>query len=81
MNVIIYSYTDDDWEERQQMHIDGKFVMSVGGGEPEDMRIGRDLVPCQEIASFMKKAFDAAKNGEEFTLEVKECTEDEWDEL
>jgi len=36
---------------------------------PEDAIIGRSLVSCGEIIEYMKKAYEAGKNGEEFIVE------------
>lgn len=42
---------------------------------PEDAIIGRDLISCNTIISYMKKAYNAGKNGEEFVIENKEWEE------
>jgi isocitrate/isopropylmalate dehydrogenase len=61
----------------ERMYIDGKFVAKVGGGEPEDQVIGRDLISCSEISRLMKLAFDAAKNGETLEIEYIDLTNNE----
>jgi hypothetical protein len=72
MKVVIYSSLDEDSIEHQRMEIDGKVRMHVGRPEPEDAIIGRDLVPCTEIAALMREAHAAANRGEAFEIETKE---------
>lgn len=74
MKVVITKQDAGDYEESQSMTIDGKQRLSVGPlcECPEDAIIGRDLVSCEDIANFMRLAYDAAKNGERLTIEVVE---------
>lgn len=39
---------------------------------PEDAIIGRDLISCYIIIKYMKMAYEAGKNGEEFIVENEE---------
>lgn len=39
---------------------------------PEDAIIGRDLISCGTIIYYMKKAYEAGKNGEELIIENEE---------
>lgn len=67
MDIIIHSW-DSKWRGPcQQLTINGKVRAYVGTGEPEDMRIGRDLVPVTTMVKFMHEAYLAGKHGELFT--------------
>ena len=76
MKIVITCSTDSDYQRREVMVIDEKERLSVGPCEPEDDIIGRDLVSCQDVAGFMKAAYNAGKAGEEFAIEVKEATDE-----
>lgn len=54
----------------QRMLINGEEVLSVYPLYecPEDAIIGRDLVSCDEVVNFMRRAYEAGKNGEEFSV-------------
>ena len=39
---------------------------------PEDAIIGRSLVSCATIIDYMRKAYEAGKNGEDFKVENEE---------
>ena len=58
-----------DHGERQEMYVDGKYAARAGGGEPEDMIIGRDIMSMDEVAGLMKEAFNAGMRGENWELE------------
>lgn len=76
---IIYSRTEnvdgcDNCSDTMLVYDkDGKMV----GGEyvgplcecPEDAIIGRSLISCDDIVSYMRKAYEAGRNGEEFVVE------------
>lgn len=51
---------------------------SAGRGEPEDNSLGRDLSFVYGIEDIAKLAYDAGKNGEEFTVVKEEATEDDY---
>lgn len=74
MKIIIKSFTDPDYLIHEKMEIDGKEALSVGPlcECPEDAIIGRDLISCNDVADYMQKAYDAGKNGEEFSIEEAE---------
>jgi hypothetical protein len=71
MKVRIIIGKNNDGAECQDMQVDGKDVCHVYPLYecPEDAIIGRDLVSCAEIATFMRQAYEAGKNGEEFMCE------------
>ena len=68
---IIETYTEDTTYcggDTLEIEINGKHVMSVGGGEPEDNSISRDLSFTQSITDWMKLAWQAGQDGEPFDL-------------
>lgn len=52
--------------------IDGARVFSIWEGEPEDMRMYRDLSDALSVPSLLKYAYEAGKRGEEFIIEEVE---------
>ena len=70
MKIIVHSWENRDYMIREQLTINGKVRQYVGTGEPEDAIIGRDLVSCQDIVSFMQESYNAALKGEPFDVEV-----------
>lgn len=48
-------------------HIGSERVYSLCES-PEDAIIGRSLISCKRIISWMRKAYEAGKNGEEFEV-------------
>ena len=81
MKILIKTYEDSyDYLVYHKLYIDGVKKLHIGRCEPEDAIIGRDLVDAVQISEFMKSAYDACKNGEEFSIEIKKCTEEEWEE-
>lgn len=76
MKIIVNHWErESDYDGgRQTMFVDGKKRLYVGPLSecPEDAIIGRSLVDCNQVADFMKEAYEAGKRGEEFTLESKE---------
>lgn len=73
MDIIIKCVThtnNDDYSEK--MIVDGKEILSIHSLSecPEDAIIGRDLISCYEIKEYMKLAYEAGKNGEDFNVEV-----------
>lgn len=77
MHIKIYE-TNEDYERREVMHIDGVYRESVGPlcECPEDAIIGRSLISCKTIAGYMRKAYEAGKNGETFECELVEGEEE-----
>ena len=80
MKIVITQAEDDVGLMRERMEIDGKYVLSVGPlcECPEDAIIGRDLVGCHDVFEYMKKAWTAAKRGEELESVVKTVPLEEW---
>lgn len=70
MNIEISIGTDRNDSEWQTMKIDGEQRLSVHAlcECPEDAMIERDLVSCQQVATFMREAYEAGKRGEEFNV-------------
>lgn len=62
-----------------QIEVNGKNSFSIGGGEPEDMNLSRDLNDAYNVVDLMKEAFDAGKAGE--TWECERLTAKSWDDL
>lgn len=78
MHVLIKKFTDDyDYIEYHKLYIDGELEYSAGRVEPEDAMIGRDLLGADELVTFMQKAYDAAKDGEDLEIEVVEVYSEE----
>jgi hypothetical protein len=75
MHIKIYE-TNEDYECRQVMYIDGERECWVGPLEPEDAIIGRGLHSCVDIKDYMEKAYEAGKNGEAFEYEYVEGEEE-----
>lgn len=71
MKIKIIIGKSNDHVEWQEMAINGKNVCSVFSlcECPEDAMIGRGLISCAEIATYMRQAHEAGKNGEEFEIE------------
>jgi hypothetical protein len=69
---IVISVSDSDYGTREEMDVNGKDRLYVNPlcECPEDAIIGRSLVSCQKVASFMKEAYEAGKRGEEFSITV-----------
>ena len=59
---------DRDYRDAIEIYVNGKCVFDVGDGEPEDNNLARNFNDCLSIPDMMRIAFDAGKNGEEFTL-------------
>ena len=72
MDIKIIATIDSDGLESQTMEINSKERLSVKAlcDFPEDAIIGRDLVSCKEVSSFMREAYEAGKRGEEFNVTV-----------
>ena len=54
--------------ERLTIEVNGRDRVSVGGGEPEDNCLGRDLSFAFDIVPLLFEAYEAGKNGEKFEL-------------
>lgn len=68
---------ENDYQDFYRIFVDGKRVASFHDGEPEDNTLSRNFNDCFSIGSLMKRAWQAGKDGEEFTLEEKELSEDD----
>lgn len=69
MKIKITWFESYEHGEIQEMFIDGKYVARAGGGEPEDMIIGRDIMSLDEVAGLMREAYNAGKNGDVLEFE------------
>lgn len=63
-----------------EIKIDGEKVFSVWDGEPEDANLNRDFNDAYSIPGLMRRAFEAGKAGEEFTVESSDRGWDEEDD-
>lgn len=69
--IIIGHYPDENnWGQMERVDIEiitdkGNKTCSIGGGEPEDMSIARDLSDIWSVPTMLKLAYEAGKNGEE----------------
>lgn len=74
MNIRIIVGKNFDGMETNQMQINGNHVLSVYPLNecPEDAYIERDLIGALEIADFMKMAWQAGKDGQEFKVDIEE---------
>lgn len=70
MKIKVIEGANNDQATWQRMLINGEEVLSVYPLYecPEDAIIGRDLVSCDEVVNFMRRAYEAGKNGEEFSV-------------
>lgn len=77
--VLKISGKDKDNGPRHEVEIDGKFNKSIGPlcECPEDAIIGRDLVDGYDICKYIQIGYDAAKRGEELTIESIEASDDD----
>jgi len=61
---------EKDWndQDKHTIQIDGYKHDTIGAlcECPEDAIIGRDLIAGHEILMYMRKAYEAGKNGEKF---------------
>lgn len=57
--------------------INGKQRLGIGGGEPEDMSLGRDLSDVLDVPAMLTEAYLAGKRGEDFEMVELPDLEDE----
>lgn len=81
MTVVTKSPTDEwsnkhDWRQFFEVWVDGKCVCDFYDGEPEDASISRDFNDVLKIPKLMQIAYEAGKNGEEFSVENIEVNEE-----
>lgn len=74
MKVDVYAWRDSEGYINQSLFINGKVVSYVYPlyDCPEDAIIGRDLKDCEDLANYIKRGYEAAKNGEELEIEYHE---------
>ena len=72
MKIVIKQSENCDGAACEEMEINGKNSLSVYPLYecPEDAIIGRNLVSCSDVAAYMADAYNAGKNGEEFSIET-----------
>jgi len=76
LEVVVFGWTEE-WDGWEVMYINGVESLNVHGLSecPEDAIIGRDLVDCTDVASFMKQA-----SGKEVIYKYVEGNPEEMDE-
>lgn len=78
MKVLFYNFTlEDDWREAVVVRVDGKKVMSFYDGEPEDNSLMRNFNDIYSLPDLLKRAYEAGKKGEEFSVESKKIDPDD----
>ena len=79
MKVLVTTSEDENGCACESLFIDDKKRESIFPlcESPEDAIIGRSLISCSQIASYMKLAHEAGRKGEELTVEVREASDDE----
>ena len=66
----VYEHDKEYWKwETYDIEVDGEGAISVGSPEPEDASLTRDLKFAYDIVPLMKRAWEAGKRGEDFTVE------------
>lgn len=60
---------DRDYQGYLRIEIDGKRELAVHDGESEDNTLSRNFGDIYKITGLLKKAYEAGKSGEPFTLE------------
>jgi ABC-type uncharacterized transport system fused permease/ATPase subunit len=69
MKIKTISETDSDYRTSFKIRINNQEVASFYDGEPEDNSLGRNFNDVYKIVELMKLAYDAGKNGEDFSEE------------
>jgi hypothetical protein len=81
--IVEVKVPSDELEEEMDyrsflvIFMDGKRFFDVSDGEPEDANLSRNFSGCYGIVNMMKSAYDAGKNGEEFTITQTEVQKGE----
>lgn len=60
---------EDGCGSSMRIKIDDKKVFSVSDGESEDNTLSRNFNDCYSIPKLLQQAFEAGKNGEQFSIE------------
>ena len=70
MKILIKETQNDDGYTIEKMFIDGRRALRVGPlcERPGDAIVGGALVTCSDVAVFMQLAYEACRNGEEFSI-------------
>ena len=74
MTVEIISLTDEAYEKRDYcdvftIKVDGKTVLNVYDGEPEDNNLSRNFSDIFSVPELIEAAYNAGKNGEPLNIE------------
>ena len=79
MNIVATTIENsyDSTRRSFTIEIDGTPVFYVIDGEPEDSNLYRDFRDCFKITELMKRAWEAGKKGEAFTLTAVNKEEDD----
>lgn len=70
MKIVLHQWEDGDGYARESMRVDGQNQLYVGPlcECPEDAIVGRDLIDCSTVLSYMRMAHRAGR--EQQPLEV-----------
>lgn len=60
------------------MAVDGRYTLSLGRGEPEDMIIGRDLFDASSVLELLEFAYEMGKQGSSFEVVETEYERHPW---
>jgi hypothetical protein len=66
---------NNDFQDGIIITFDDKKVFSVVDGEPEDNNLSRNFGDCYSILELLEQAYNAGKNGEDWTFVQEEVTE------
>ena len=74
MHVKVITPSDETLKERDyrvylEIEIEGKESLSFYDGEPEDNSLSRNFNDVYKITDLLRRAHDAGKNGEPFTIQ------------
>jgi hypothetical protein len=75
MRVVVTEFTSEDYEyEMLEIVLDEttKFKVSCNTDSMEDNMLSRNFSDCYDIPTLLRKAYEAGKNGEDFTVEYAE---------
>ena len=65
-----------DYRDRLVIKVDGKEMLDVYDGEPEDNNLSRNFNDCLQVPDLMKLAYEAGKKGEELEVEFGDINEE-----
>lgn len=75
MKVIATLTTNEEYRQFYEIQVNGKTVLEVGDGEPEDSNLSRDFSGVLSVPSLMHMAHLAGTAGEPFTVEHRDIDE------